>query len=136
MALMKRELPTVIRSTLGHSVYFPGGDAEVFVPTILQGLALEAGATFVAKEEQAKFIESEDKKAEARGEQGPVEPGERATAILEGVRRIALANQSGDFTAAGIPKAPVVSKLLGYRVDVTEVRDAWETYTQEPFKEA
>ena len=39
MALMKRKNPTVIRSTLGHSVYFPGNDEAVFVPAILQGQA-------------------------------------------------------------------------------------------------
>lgn len=135
MALMKRSNPKVIRSTLGHSVYFPGDDIPVFVPTILQSAALEAGAQFVEDTAKKQYDVVQDEVSDLRKEEGPTNPADRAIAILEGVTRLARANRSGDFTAAGLPKTQVLSKLLNFRVDVTEVRTAWESYTQAPFKE-
>lgn len=135
MAMMKRKNPTVIRSTLGHSVYFPGGDEAVFVAPILQGLALEAGAEFVDEAAKGEYTKEQDEKLKVRSGEGPSDPAQRSKAINEAVALLAKANSSDDFTAGGLPKVKSVIQTVGFRVDITEVRTAWEAFTQAPFKE-
>lgn len=135
MALMKRKNPTVIRSTLGHSVYFPGNDEAVFVPAILQGQALEAGAEFVEDKQKEQYEKVQDETQAVRQSEGPVDIKDRQVALVEGVRKLALANNSDDFTAGGLPKVKALAAVVGFRMDISDVRAAWEEYTQAPYKE-
>ena len=135
MALMKRKNPTVIRSTLGHSVYFPGNDEAVFVPAILQGQALEAGAEFVEDKQKEQYEKVQDETQAVRQSEGPVDIKDRQAALVEGVRKLALANNSDYFTAGGLPKVKALAAVVGFRIDVSDARTAWEEYTQAPFKE-
>lgn len=135
MALMKRKNPTVIRSTLGHSVYFPGNDEAVFVPAILQGQALEAGAEFVEDKQKEQYEKVQGETQAVRQSEGPIDIKDRQVALVEGVRKLVLANNSDDFTAGGLPKVKALAAVVGFRIDISDVRTAWEEYTQAPYKE-
>jgi len=61
----------------------------------------------------------------------PTDPEERLEKILEVVRNLVIRNERDDFTAAGIPSPKVVTRILGWKVDLREVHAAYRAYSEQ-----
>jgi hypothetical protein len=121
--VMKINRNITIRSTLGHMLTFEK-DVPMPVPPIMVRSCAEVGAERVDGVDVFKEPE-EDATVQ------PVDPGQRLEDIREAIERIVERNITKEFTAAGIPSVPTVSKEVGYRVDRTEVAKAWRDRSED-----
>ena len=113
-----------LASTLGHVISFYK-DKPVAVPPLLVREAINMGAI-----PADKAVNIEEELEEARPTQ-PVDPSERLTAIRSAIDDMVSENLRDDFTAASTPKVKNVSKRVGYKVDSTEVKTAWNERSAE-----
>ena len=115
-------------STLGHSVRFvgsPKGLAEPHItnvhPAIVQE-CLAKGAMVVDSGDQPFIDENAKIKA-------AFAPGELRTSIVFLVmQRMKEQNNAKLFTSGGIPKAEVVSQMLGFDVTDKEMKTLWQQF--------
>jgi hypothetical protein len=122
-----------ITSTLGHSIDFPGkgtkkeacpeglepdanGFVWVFVPPAIVPEAVAAG--FMPDSEVQE--EDEDELPTA-----PTDSDERQLAMFEAFDKLVARGAREDFTASGSPRVDAVEKVLGWKPDKNEMRDAW-----------
>jgi hypothetical protein len=108
-----------LASTLGHIISFYK-DVPVAVPPILFREAVNMGAV-----PADKTIDVAEKVAEDKAAQ-PIDPSERLDDVRAAIDEMVAENSRDDFTAASTPKVANVSKRVGYKVDGTEVRTAWD----------
>ena len=108
------------RSLLGHSVEFKKGE-PVFVPPILEKEVVAIGAQRVDGENPA--VVEEIKKAEEA-----LSDDQRKEELYAAFDLIVERNDSGDFTAQGIPTVKAVEKIVSFNVDKKEVVDTYGEY--------
>ena len=121
--LMKINRDITIASTLGHMLTFKK-DVPMPVPPIMVRTCAERGAERVDGADV--FNEpAEDAYVQA------TDPGQRLEDIREAIARIVTINDTGDFTAAGVPNVAAVGREVGYRVDRTEVVKAWRQRSED-----
>ena len=108
------------RSLLGHSVEFKKGE-PVFVPPILEKEVVAIGAQRVDGENPA--VVEEVKKAEE-----VLSDEQRKEELYAAFDLIVERNNSGDFTAQGIPTVKAVEKIVSFNVDKKEVVDTYGEY--------
>lgn len=108
------------RSLLGHSVEFKKGE-PVFVPPILEKEVVAIGAQRVDGENPA--VVEEIKKAEE-----VLSDDQRKEELYAAFDLIVERNDSGDFTAQGIPTVKAVEKIVSFNVDKKEVVDTYGEY--------
>lgn len=108
------------RSLLGHSVEFKKGE-PVFVPPILEKEVVAIGAQRVDGENPA--VVEEVKKAEE-----VLSDEQRKEELYAAFDLIVERNDSGDFTAQGIPTVKAVEKIVSFNVDKKEVVDTYGEY--------
>ena len=108
------------RSLLGHSVEFKKGE-PVFVPPILEKEVVAIGAQRVDGENPA--VVEEIKKAEE-----VLSDEQRKEELYAAFDLIVERNDSGDFTAQGIPTVKAVEKIVSFNVDKKEVVDTYGEY--------
>lgn len=108
------------RSLLGHSVEFKKGE-PVFVPPILEKEVVAIGAQRVDGDNPA--VVEEVKKAEE-----VLSDEQRKEELYAAFDLIVERNDSGDFTAQGIPTVKAVEKIVSFNVDKKEVVDTYGEY--------
>lgn len=108
------------RSLLGHSVEFKKGE-PVFVPPILEKEVVAIGAQRVDGENPA--VVEEVKKAEE-----VLSDEQRKEELYAAFDLIVERNDSGDFTAQGIPTVKAVEKIVGFNVEKKEVAESYAAY--------
>ena len=108
------------RSLLGHSVEFKKGE-PVGVPPILEKEVVAIGAQRVDGENPA--VVEEIKKAEE-----VLSDDQRKEELYAAFDLIVERNDSGDFTAQGIPTVKAVEKIVSFNVDKKEVVDTYGEY--------
>jgi hypothetical protein len=106
-----------LASTLGHVLTFKK-DKPMPVPPIMVHACAQIGAVRV----DGKEVFDEPESAEPQ----PVDPAQRQIAVRKAVESIVDKNERDDFTAGGSPKVSAVSRETGFKVDMTEVRKAWQ----------
>lgn len=109
----------VVASTTGNAVRFEKGVPQ-FVPKSMHAEVLEKGI-LPAEDDTGEALNVED------DEQARVILGldERAQKIAEACTKVAETNRGDDFTAAGAPRADVVSQIAGFRTNSKEVGVVW-----------
>lgn len=108
------------RSLLGHSVEFKKGE-PVFVPPILEKEVVAIGAQRVDGENPA--VVEEVKKAEE-----VLSDDQRQDELYAAFDLLVERNDSGDFTAQGIPTVKAVEKIVGFNVEKKEVVESYAAY--------
>jgi hypothetical protein len=121
--LMRLNRNYTLRSTLGHMLTFKK-DVPMPIPPIMIRACAEIGA------ERVDGKDAFEVKEVVKVVQ-PVDPGSRLDDVRAGLDKIAERNDSREFTAAGMPKVAVVSEVVGYKVDRTEVTKAWQDRAEE-----
>ena len=107
-----------LASVHGHIISF-FKDKPVAVPPILMREVVNMGAVPFDKS-----VDVTEEIAEEHAGQ-PVDPSERLEDIREVIEVMVDENLRGDFTASSTPKVAVVSERVGYKVDGSEVKKAW-----------
>lgn len=59
---------------------------------------------------------------------------DRQKAIAEAFEQVVQTNDPNDFTAAGIPKVQVISQMVGFHVDSSEIKNIWRRIGEEDFQ--
>ncbi len=111
-----------VRSTSGYSVVFEKG-VETNVPNVMIAEVIALGAERVDAGQSA-HVKEENKFTAPQGE-------DRVKDIRAAIEATVEQNTPADFTASGVPKLAVISKLVGYSVDKVELADAWQAYQDE-----
>jgi len=111
-------------STTGHSVEFPGKEADgtlafVHVPPALEAEAIAAG--LVPESDVEEPVAS-------TGPVRPTNPEELKAAVFEGFGKMVDRGDREDFAGNGFPKVDLLSALLGWRVEAREVKDLWPQF--------
>ena len=112
-----------LRSTLGHMLTFKK-DVPMPVPGVMVRACAEIGAKRVDGEEA--FDEPE-----VKTETQPIDPNQRMDDVRAAIDKIVERNDSSDFTAGGTPKVASVTAETGYKIDMTEVKRAWQQRNEE-----
>jgi hypothetical protein len=120
---MKLNRNKTVASTLGHMITFYK-NVPMEVPSVMVRSCAEIGAERVDGKDA---IVEETKVAVHQ----PIDPGERLDAVGIAIQEIVDRNDSQEFTAAGMPHVKVVSRIVGYRVDKTEVTAAWKARAED-----
>src|SRR5882757_9283222 len=108
-----------VGSTSGRSILFEKG-RPTHVPREMHAEVMARG--IMPCDEKGTLQAAEDPKAAPDKAMAPEDPEDRAAAILEALKLIAERNSARDFSAGGVPRADVVSPLLGWRVDEKDIR--------------
>jgi hypothetical protein len=106
-----------VASLMGHTVAFKKGE-PTHVPPEMYADVIAAGA--VPEEE---LTEKDVPKPDY-----PTDPAEREAALFEAFETLALRNNSGDFTAGGVPREGVLEKAVGFKVSAKEREAAWTKF--------
>jgi len=127
----------VIASTKGHAVSFPGkgtlkqADAPKEYLVTEDGLVFVPVPTSIQSEVAAQGMLPESEIEEKEERSGPAKPDTREAlqqAVFEAFEILVATNDRESFTGVGVPKAPVVEKLLGYAVTNTEIKELWTEF--------
>lgn len=111
-----------VASICGRSVGFVKG-APTYCPPQMHAELTAAGVV------PAEEIPEEPDTGEPKEPSGPIE---RQKAFVAAFERIVIRNNRDDFTAAGIPTNPALSKALGWPSVNSKERDAaWKLWTVE-----
>ena len=108
-----------LRTAKGHSVVFKKNE-PVDVPLVIFDDAQSVGAVPVDEAD----VPTEE---ETAAENIPV-GDEREAAIIASFDQVIARNERGDYTAGGVPKAKVIEALVGFEVDLREVRNLWTPF--------
>lgn len=65
----------------------------------------------------------------------PEDGDERKKVILAALKAICDRNAPGDFTGGNMPKAAVVTQILGWRVDTKDVSEIWKDHKADLLKD-
>lgn len=109
-----------LNTTKGHSVAFVKGKPTHVPPAVYQE-ALGIGA--MPPDGSDPVIEEVVKTDKA-----PADPAERASVILSAIEKLVAENARESFTAAGVPAADAVTKLVGFKVQTKEIAPVWQMY--------
>lgn len=112
----------VHHSTLGHSIGFKKG-VPTFVPKICEREVMRFGAELAEAGDAPDLLDAPTNDVPV-----PMEAEDRRELIEEAFAEIVAKNDSGDFTAAQVPRVPAVEKIVGFDVDVKEVNALWAEY--------
>jgi len=118
---MKFTLPRnrTIASTCGLSIEFKKG-VPALVPPAMYAEVIAAGGV---SEDEIPEEDMPEKKAT------PDALAEREAALLAAFKKIALRNDSNEFTAGGVPHLAVIQGETGWRVDAKERDATWVKFT-------
>lgn len=108
---------TYVLRTIHGVVSFQKGE-PVWVPPAMEVEAAQIGA------ERADGVEVDLIPEAPKVKLTPSEP-ERADQIVAAFKRIVDNNDSKDFTAAGVPTAKAVERLVGFSVERSEINVLW-----------
>lgn len=112
-----------IASIKGHAIEFPGKTADgpvfVMVPPSLRAEVMAAG--------MIPESEIEEEKEDALPTP-PSEPSERVAALHKVYGQLVERGARDDFAGNGSPKVEAIAKVLGWKPDAKENRDAWLAY--------
>lgn len=104
-------------SKLGHSVEFVKG-VSTYVPpalhTEVQGIGAIPDEELPPDENKLPTV--------------PSDPEKRAVEILAAMQLLADRNSREDFTASGAPALPVLSSVVGWKVDAKERDTLWARF--------
>lgn len=108
------------RSLQGFTVEFVKG-TPVFVPPIIEKEVVAIGA-------QRVDGDNPDVVEDIPVEQPPMSDDARLDELYAAFDLLVERNDSGDFTAQGIPTVKAVEKIVSFSVDKKEVAEAYSTY--------
>lgn len=109
-------------SIYGHSIKFLKGVPALVTP-MLHSAALAIGADFV---DGADAVVEDD-----AGPVEPMDPGERAELLMKIMYKLYDKNDRDDFTGAGAPSVPAVSREFGWKITSNELKIALQAYHDE-----
>lgn len=114
-----------VASTKGHSVEFKK-NVPTFVPPALYDEVMAAGAVPEDEADLKSLIEAAD--APPSGVVEPTDPTARKAALFEVYKEMQIANNRGEFTAAGVPHPKALKERLGWLVSAKERDETWAAY--------
>lgn len=121
----------VVRSAKsGMSVKFVK-DVPTYVPPKMHAEVMEKGIMPVDgkgkaldSNEVGKLVETQDPHIVL----APEDSDERSEKILDVIKALVKRNNSDDFTGGGMPSHKSITAVLGWKVDVKEVKRVWEEH--------
>lgn len=109
-----------VSTNMGYSIRFEKGEPR-FVPPMAREEMLQHGILPVNGDLPIK--------EKAERVQDPM-GAERKELIAEAVREVREKNDSGEFTAGGVPKEDAVAKVAGFKVARREINEAFTKLLQ------
>lgn len=109
----------VLRHSSGQSVRFEPGVPIGVAPQLVKS-AIGMGAR-MAEGKTPDLSEPES----ATVNRGPVDPDERIEEITEVIKGMIVRNERDEWDATGTPSVKYITETLGYKVQKTEVIDAF-----------
>lgn len=124
----------VVRSSkAAMAIRFQAGVPQE-VPRAMHAEVLDKG--IMAVDEDGKSVDHVEvaKANESAGPKlmlAPEDAGEREDKVVEVIRELVKRNNSKEFTGGGVPKASVISQVLGWTIDQKDVKDIWVKHRTE-----